>query len=336
MQILQVGIGGFGWSWTDILKKFPGIEIAGYVDVNKEILNKRYEVSKDDFSKFFNNLDKAIKNVKANTAIVVVPPKSHKDVVLKLLYAGYDVLVEKPLADKWDSSLEMVKVAKKLKKILMVSQNYRFRKNPRMIRKIVENKTLGNVGYVSVNFHKAPRFEGSFRLKMPEPLIRDMSIHHFDLMRYILGLNPISIYSKSFKANWSWFRGNPSVSSIVEFDGVGKDRVIVNYFASWISQGEETSWEGEWRIQCSNGAILWNQRGVFIADSSSVVPAQEGIHFRQFIMPFEDREYSLYEFLQSIKERKQPETNGEDNLKSLAMVFAAEKSYKKNKTVKLK
>jgi predicted dehydrogenase len=53
-------------------------------------------------------------------------------------------------------------------------------------------------------------------------------------------------------------------------------------------------------------------------------------------MPVEDRNYSLYEFAESISKNRQPETSGRDNIKSLAMVVAALESAKRNKEVTVK
>jgi predicted dehydrogenase len=53
-------------------------------------------------------------------------------------------------------------------------------------------------------------------------------------------------------------------------------------------------------------------------------------------MPVEDRYYSLYEFAESVKQKRQPETSGRDNIKSLAIVFGALESAKKNKEVSVK
>jgi predicted dehydrogenase len=53
-------------------------------------------------------------------------------------------------------------------------------------------------------------------------------------------------------------------------------------------------------------------------------------------MPVEDRHYSLYEFAESVKQKRQPETSGRDNIKSLAIVFGALESAKKNKEVSVK
>jgi hypothetical protein len=52
-------------------------------------------------------------------------------------------------------------------------------------------------------------------------------------------------------------------------------------------------------------------------------------------MPAEDQEYSLLEFESSLKEGRPPETTGQENLKSLAMVFGAIQSKSAEEIVKI-
>jgi hypothetical protein len=43
MKIIQVGVGGFGASWLDIVASSKEWEIEGIVDINEEILKKSVE-----------------------------------------------------------------------------------------------------------------------------------------------------------------------------------------------------------------------------------------------------------------------------------------------------
>ena len=52
-------------------------------------------------------------------------------------------------------------------------------------------------------------------------------------------------------------------------------------------------------------------------------------------MSVTDQEYSLQEMVRAIRERRQPETNGKDNLKSVGMVFAAVESIKRGRPTDL-
>ncbi|MDD3725733.1 MAG: Gfo/Idh/MocA family oxidoreductase [Candidatus Ratteibacteria bacterium] len=177
---------------------------------------------------------------------------------------------------------------------------------------------IGRPGYVVVNFQKGPKFSG-FRAEMDYPLLIDMAIHHFDLMRYITGENLVSIYTKSWNPYWSWFKGDAAVNLSMGFSG----DIQICYSGSWVSTGKETSWDGDWEIYGEKGTILWKDGRIYTitgGNSQEIEPIR---------MEKEDRYLSLYEFYCALKENREPETSGRDNLYSLSMVFRSIESAKK-------
>ncbi|MDZ7673069.1 MAG: Gfo/Idh/MocA family oxidoreductase [Halanaerobiales bacterium] len=186
LKLLQVGVGGWGYSWAGVVQESKYWEAVGYVDIDQQNLVKTSEAYGLSQEKCFNDLDKALKIIECDAVLVVVPPKYHKEVAIKALEKGKHVLVEKPLADTFPSAFEMVNKAEEVDKRLMVSQNYRFKRASRTVKKVLKKEIVGQPGYITVNFHKATHFDSPFRLEMEEPLLRDMSIHHFDQMRYFV------------------------------------------------------------------------------------------------------------------------------------------------------
>ena len=162
---------------------------------------------------------------------------------------------------------------------------------------------------------------------MPSPLLIDMAIHHFDLMRYLLKSDAVEVYAKSFKPDWSWFKGDPSANVIFAF----KNGAVCSYNGSWVAKGFETTWNGEWRFECSNGVILSKDDKIFVISGSEDLPRE----INQETFELTAQKYSFHEMAQAIRENREPETNGEDNLKSLAMVFACLKSANANKVIKI-
>ena len=59
----------------------------------------------------------------------------------------------------------------------------------------MESGELGAVGTVHVDFRKYVTKEGGGHrhFTLLDPLLVDMAIHHFDLMRYVLGQEPTGI-----------------------------------------------------------------------------------------------------------------------------------------------
>lgn len=317
IKILQVGVGSFGMSWVDIIKNSPECELSGLVDINRENLLRVAQQYKIPEEKCFTSIEEAIKVTSPDALLNATPPQAHKTTSLTALDSGLHVLIEKPLSDNLQDAEKIVEYAERKNRKLMVSQNYRYRSQPRTIRKLIEERVIGKVGYVIVNFQRGPRFN-NFREEMDYPLLIDMAIHHFDLMRYITGENPVSIYTRSWNPFWSWFKGDAAANLSIEFTS----DIQICYSGSWVSKGKETQWDGEWEIHGEKGTILWKEGRIYIITDGKI---QEIIPIK---LDREDRYLSLYEFYRAIKENREPETSGKDNLFSLSMVFKSISSAK--------
>jgi len=323
LRLIQVGVGGFGRSWTDIVDSSKFWDAVAYVDINEEALDEAAAMHKMPKDRCFKDLESALTSVEADAVLIVVPPKVHMKIALQSLKAGLHVLIEKPLADTMENAKRIVSEADKRSLKLMVSQNYRFRRGARTIRRLIKTEKVGKPRFAIVNFHKSLRIKG-FRIEMKHPLLIDMAIHHFDMMRYMFNSEPLSIYCETWRPEWSWFKGDPCATVLIRME----NGICLTYTGSWVSLGWETTWDGDWRIECSRGGIHWNGK-IKLKLKDSVNELTE----RFVSMPLEDRAYSLYEFAEAIINDREPETSGKDNLKSLAMVFASLDSARSGKPV---
>lgn len=339
LKIIQVGLGGWGWSWASVVQDSPHWELAAVVDLNQELLAKACLAYRLDSSAAFTSLKDAVAKVKADAVLVVVPPEYHASVAIEAFENGLHAIIEKPLAASVADSLKIVEVAEKYDRKVMVAQNYRFKHAPQTVKSVLSTDVIGEIGSVFINFQKNPPFEG-FRLKMDEPLIYDMAIHHFDQIRGILGLEPVSVMATSWNPKWSIFDSNAIANVIFEMEG----GVMVNYTGSWVSRGWETTWDGDWRIQGDDGEIHWANNQVEVRAINlfktvfmkGAVESEGRMKVDLIDMPAEERWASLAEFAAAIRENRDPETSGSDNLKSLAMVLGAVESAKTGKKVFVK
>ena len=338
IRVIQIGTGNWGFSWIEKVMQSPFAELAAVVDANPDMLKIVAERYGLDEKICFQSLEQAVSRVQADAALVIVPPALHKEVAVAALESGLHCLVEKPLAETMRDAVEIVEAAKKNGKKLMVSQNYRFKRAPQTVKTLIEKQYAGKIGSVFVNFQKAPQFTG-FRTKMPEPLIEDMSVHHFDQIRGILNLNPVRIRAHSWNTPWSWFEGNPVAAVLFEMD----NGAVVSYNGNWVSRGWETTWDGEWRIQGSEGEILWKNNQVILHPADLFVSVfQDGavekegdLYFDLKPMKQEERLASIAEFAAAILEDREPETSGADNLYSLAMVIGAKYAARTGEVVEV-
>jgi predicted dehydrogenase len=338
MRAIQVGVGFWGLSWARVALESPDVELVGIVEPNRENREKVCGIYGIETRDAFDSIEAAVKNLEPEAALVIVGAEHHSAVTLRALEMGLHCLVEKPIAPTMGEAKRMVKAAERAGKKLMVSQNYRFRRPPRTVRRILERTdVIGRVGNVHVNFQKAPKFVNNFRTEIEEPLITDMAIHTFDQIRSVIGLEPVSVLAESWNTKWSTFKGNP-VASIVFEMGEG---VRVTYIGNWVSKGWQTSWDGDWVIDCDGGEVRWERNRVsFRVDNllyevhTPGAMESAGELFLDLVeIPAEDRAGVLREFAGAIREKREPETSGKDNLNTLAMVLGACRSIREQRRV---
>jgi len=339
LKIVQVGLGGWGWSWTDIVKASAEWDLVAVVDIDEQRLRHaaQHHGLKDE--QLHKTLASAFAATRPDACLVVVPPEVHAPVTIEAARLGLHCLVEKPIADTVAAAKAMVAAASKAGVRLMVNQNYRFRRAPRTVRRLVREGLVGEIGSVTIQFQKAANFGGGFREKMAHPLILDMAIHHFDQLRGSLGFEPAEVTAKSWNPKWSWFDGDACANVVFR----SESGAVAVYSGSWVSQGWQTTWDGDWRIQGTEGELHWSDNRVTLLPksvfTSVFVPgareAQGRLGFDLEPMESEDRLASLASFHAAVVSGSEAETSGSDNLKTLATVLAARLSVERGETVTL-
>lgn len=317
MKVIQVGIGGMGNAWLRAVQASPTVTYAGFVEVNPTIAADQAAKYGLDRSLIFPTLTDALAAVEADGVINVTPPQFHREVSLQALEAGIPVLSEKPLADTMAAAQDIVDAANRTGVLHMVAQNYRYSPPIQTLRRVLASEEFGTVGSVTVEFFRGPHF-GGFREEMPYPLIIDMSIHHFDLMRFLLGRDPVSVYGRSWNPPWSWFKGDASAAVLLEFGG----GVTVSYNGSWCSLGRETPWNAHWRFECSRGVVSLVGDEVITQYTD-----REPVTVETVSLPRTGQAYLLDEFYQAVMHGVAPATTCQDNIKSLGIVFDVVQSF---------
>lgn len=335
MKIIQVGLGGMGNAWLSAARHLPEIEYAGFVEINETTARSQAERYGLDASLIFHTLDEALAAVQTDGVLDITPPQFHRSIALTALEHGIPVLSEKPLADTLDAGREIVAAANRTGVLHMVAQNRRYSVPAQTLKRVLASGEMGQVASVSVEFFRGPHF-GGFRDQMPYPLIIDMAIHHFDMMRFFLDSDPVATAGRSWNPPWSWYRGDASAAVLLEF----ASGAVVSYSGSWCSRGVETSWNAHWRFECEFGAVVMHNDQVFIGrndEARSLTAAREtdaSMLVPPVIMTYTDQTYLLREFYQAVTSGSVPATICQDNLKSLAVVFDAVRAFESGTTVR--
>lgn len=261
VKAIQVGLGHWGFSWTkEVIPNVPTVQMVGYVDSNPDALARVQGELGIDAAKCFLSLEDAVQAVEADLAICTLRTEAHYPVVKQCLELGLNVIVEKPFTSTIAQGKELVALAKEKGLTLMVSQNYRFQPAPIAAAELISAGKFGAVNLVSIDFRRHAPSQGYRYWDMPDPLLADMSIHHFDLMRMVLGDEPKRVSCRTWNPPGSPFNFHPIGVATLEFE----KGTIVSYRGSWMSSGPVTPWAGEWTMDCSEGEIIWSSRDHFM------------------------------------------------------------------------
>jgi predicted dehydrogenase len=318
-RALIVGAGGMGRAWGRNLAQHPETDIAAWIDLRPEAAAQAVEELQLSGVVTGDDLNKAIAETRPDFVVDVTIPEAHHDVTLAALAAGLPVLGEKPMAHSMEAARAMVAASEKAGQLYMVSQSRRYDPNLIAYRGLIER--IGTIGILNSDFYIGAHF-GGFRDEMPSPLILDMAIHTFDAARYLSASDPVCVYCEEFNPSWSWYRGNASATAIFEMSG----GLRYTYRGAWCSDGRHTSWEAEWRAVGAQGSATWNGYEETLAD----IVTETGAFFSKTethagLPPDVKRGIagSLDDFLNALKTGATPQGECHDNIKSLAMVFAA-------------
>ena len=333
-KALLIGAGGMGQTWGQNLKAHPDVELAGWVDLRPGAAASAAETLELSGTYTGEDLGQALSEVRPDFVVDVTVPEAHHGVTLQVLAAGVPVLGEKPMASSMTEAREMVAASERAGKLYMVSQSRRYDARLHTLRQLVVEQT-GPLGILNCDFYLGAHF-GGFRDEMASVLLLDMAIHTFDAARYVSGADPVSVYCEEFNPEWSWYKGASSATALFEMTG----GLRYTYRGSWSSEGRDTSWEADWRCVGPRGTAIWDGHGT---PNVGVVIGTDGFTRQAELIEGTMRHDapggiagSLRDFLNALQTGETPMGECHDNIKSLAMVFAAIESSATGRRVPVK
>jgi predicted dehydrogenase len=177
-QIAVIGAGAFGRNHVRVLKEIDGSPLAGVYDADPA----RAAVLAHEFgTRAFTNLDEVADH--ARGAVVAVPTIVHAEVGVKLMEAGVDVLIEKPISPDLDSAEVLVTTAAKLGRILQVGHLERFNPAVELLERTVKLPLFFEIHRMSVF---TPR-------SLDVDVVLDLMIHDIEILLALTKTEPVDI-----------------------------------------------------------------------------------------------------------------------------------------------
>ncbi|MEE1618666.1 Gfo/Idh/MocA family protein [Brachybacterium sp. J153] len=330
VPVVVVGAGGMGRAWIRTVLDSDAARLVGVADVVPGAAERAVQDMIEDPSAReriavgTDGTEIALATV-AEAVIDVTVPEAHHTVTAAALQAGLHVLGEKPCAATLAEAVSLAGHAEASGKLFMVSQSRRYNPHLHEARRLAD--ALGGAGIVATRFFKAPHF-GGFRDEMRHPLIVDMAIHAFDAARVLIEGSPVAVRAISHNPSWSWYAGDAAATVHVTYDS----GAVHAFTGSWCSPGQETSWNGDWRISCAGGTVTWDGETVprsVAAEGETVEGAAPSAAERWELAG------SLADFCAALRGGPVPAGEVHGNVWTQAIVEAAVRSADEDRTVQL-
>lgn len=261
-------------------------------------------------------LESAVKGV-----VIATPAETHHNVAKRALLAGKDVLVEKPLALTYQEGAELVELARKHDRILMVGHVLEYHPAIVKLRELVSSGQLGKIRYVYS--HRL----SLGKVRREENALWSLAPHDVAIILRLIGQLPFQVSA----TGGSYV--TPNIADVTVTNLLFDNGVRGHIFVSWLNPFKEQRLVvvGDKKMasfeDVGKSLMLYDQRVEY--QQGQPVPIKgEGTS-----VPFaadEPLRLECQAFLDSIDTRQPPLTNGESGLEVLAVLQAAQRSLVMN------
>jgi predicted dehydrogenase len=159
-------------------KKIEHLKVCGSYD----IAEARQRLAGERGLHPYNSLEELLGDSKIDIVLVATPNDFHMPLVIKALEAGKNVVCEKPVALNPEELRKMIDASKKAGKVFAVHQNRRWDEDYLKIKKIYDDRLLGDVFRIESRVHGSRGVPGDWRGDPAQGggMVLDWGVHIID------------------------------------------------------------------------------------------------------------------------------------------------------------
>jgi UDP-2-acetamido-3-amino-2,3-dideoxy-glucuronate N-acetyltransferase len=316
-QVPQIGVVGCGYWGKNLIRNFSELgSLRAICDVDgRQLQNiqRSFAVpSTQDFGELL-----AMPGIQC--VAIAAPAAQHFELAERALKAGKDVLVEKPLALSIQEGQKLVDLAHSQGRILMVGHLLQYHPAVLELKRLISSGELGKIHYIYSNRLNLGK------LRTEENILWSFAPHDVSVILYLLGEVPIRVAAHG----GSYL--NPNVRDVTITTLEFASDVKAHIFVSWLHPFKEQKLvvvadhkmavfdDGE----AGEKLVLYPHRIEWL-ERAPVARKAEGQP-----VPLKDQEPLRAEcqhFLECVRDRKTPRTNGEEGLRVLRVLHVCERS----------
>lgn len=339
-----IGAVGAGFIMRDIhLRAYSnaGFKVVGITSRTPEIAREVADLYA--IPKLYQSLSDMLQDEEVEILDIAVPPDRQLGIVQTAVREGKHlkgILAQKPLAVNYEDAAEIVSLCRRHGLPLAVNQNMRHDQSIRALKTILSRGYLGTPVLATIEMRAVPHWQTWLRQYRRLTLL-NMSVHHIDTFRFLFG-EPESIFVTARKDPRTPF---PHEDGICLYTLEFPDSLLATAWDD-VWAGPRTAQDDlkpyiKWRVEgtegLAEGTLGWPQYPNHSPSTLTFTTLQEpDVWFtpRWRDVWFPDAfQGPMCDLMNAIATGSEPETNGADNLKTMAVIEAGYRSIQERRSI---
>jgi myo-inositol 2-dehydrogenase/D-chiro-inositol 1-dehydrogenase len=330
IRVGMIGAGRIGQIHSENLaSRVPDVEIVAIADVNRAAADKtaaRFKIPTvtDKPQDIFNNAN-------LDAVIICSSTDTHAQFIEAAAAAGKHIFCEKPISfdlAKIDNALAAVKKAGVK---LQIGFNRRFDPNFKQVRDMIAAGQIGQPHIVRIT-SRDPEPPPIEYVKTSGGLFMDMTIHDFDMARYLAGSAVTEVFAVGAVLV------DPKIGEAGDIDTAVITLKFANGAIATIDNSRKAVYGYDQRVEAfgSGGGIVVSNN----APNTAVLSNGEGVHAAKPLYFFLERYTESFiaemrAFVAAVRDNTTTPVTGEDGRMAAVIALAAQQSYRENRPVKI-
>lgn len=330
MNKIKLGVAGLGRigkiHLKNLCRNFPEVEVIAIMDVFDDSKAIADEFNIPVFVKTYQELI-AVEGLEA--VVICSPTDTHADYVMQAANAGKHIFCEKPLDLSLSKVQQVLEVVNESDAKLMLGFNRRFDPEFKKIRELVENDTIGDPHIIKIT-SRDPGAPPLSYVKVSGGMFLDMSIHDFDMARYISGKQVKEVFAKAT------VKVDPEIASAGDVDTAIITLTFEDDSMAVIDNCREAAYGYDQRLEVFGSKGMAEANNNFANNhklyTKNAVSGELPLHF--FLERYQaSYNQEISEFIDALVSDGDMPVDGEDGMQSIAIGLAAKKSVAENRPV---
>lgn len=184
-HMIGIGVIGYGYWGPNLVRNFSrlsGARVRWICDRDTKLLSevpRLYPTIQTTSTR-----DDLFKDPQTQAVVIATPVSTHFPLAKEALMAGKHVLLEKPMTQTSKEAVQLTKLARKKRRILMVDHTFVYTPAVQTMKEILDGKALGTLQYID-----CVRTNLGL-LQKDTNVVYDLAPHDFGILHYLLGKNP--------------------------------------------------------------------------------------------------------------------------------------------------